>query len=61
MALAGFAFSKLNIVQRVLMGIGSLALLWPDPIMDVIGLALFAAMVLWNWFQNRSEKKATVG
>jgi TRAP transporter 4TM/12TM fusion protein len=61
MALAGFTFSKLNIVQRVIMGMGSLALLWPDPIMDVIGLVFFAMMVLWNWFQNRSEKKATVG
>jgi TRAP-type uncharacterized transport system fused permease subunit len=60
MALAGFAFQKLNIVQRILMGFGSLALLWPAPLMDIIGLGLFGLMILWNWLQRKRNLLTTI-
>jgi TRAP-type uncharacterized transport system fused permease subunit len=58
MSLAGFAFRPLNLVQRVLMGAGALCLLWPEVIMDAVGVGLFAVMLLWNVVQWRQDRKA---
>jgi TRAP-type uncharacterized transport system fused permease subunit len=56
MALAGFIFRPLNIAQRIVMGIAAVAFLWPNPLYDLLAAVLFAAIILWSWFQKRADR-----
>lgn len=59
MCLAGFVFRKLNIVQRVVLGVAAIVLLSSELQYHLIGLALAAAMTLWSWYQERTARRGT--
>lgn len=56
MSLAGFAFRKLNIVQRIVLGLSAVGFMTPEPMYHLIGLVLTAGMVLWSWYGARAER-----
>ena len=44
----GWFFTKLNIVERVLIGAAAFMLVMPDTVTDIIGLACFVIVLVWN-------------
>ena len=56
MCLAGFSFTRLNLVQRIVFGFSAAALLYPDLRLQGIGFALFAAGTFSAWWRKRAEQ-----
>jgi TRAP-type uncharacterized transport system fused permease subunit len=55
-ALSKWLFTKLNMIQMVLLLIGAFLMIEPNLIMSAIGLVLLVVVVIWQW---ASAKKAT--
>ena len=56
-ALEGYAMSHMNWIQRILSAAGGLLLIDPDPITDVLGIALLAIMVIWQYVQTKQMRR----
>ena len=58
-ALEGYAMSHMNWIQRILSAAGGLLLIDPDTITDVLGIALLAVMVIWQYAQTKHMRRKT--
>ena len=58
-ALEGYAMSHMNWIQRILSAAGGLLLIDPDTITDVLGIALLAVMVIWQYAQTKHVRRKT--
>ncbi len=45
----GYLFRKMPILNRLLLGIGAILLLWHDLVFNIIGLVLVMVVLLWEW------------
>ena len=52
-ALQGYIFSSMNPVQRILSAVGGVLLIDPNGFTDIIGIALIAAVIVWQLVQNK--------
>ena len=59
-ALEGFVITKMNPIERVMSAAGGLLLIDPNPITDVIGIALVAGAIVWQVLKRRKEKAEKV-
>ena len=57
-ALNGFLFKPMNIIFRVLMAVGGLCMLVPEPISDVVGLVIVAGLYLFLRMTTKKEAAA---
>ena len=57
-ALNGFLFKPMNILFRVLMAAGGLAMLVPEPISDVVGLVIVAGIYIFLRVTTKKEAAA---
>jgi TRAP-type uncharacterized transport system fused permease subunit len=57
MGVEGYYDSKLNIIQRLMAVAGGLLLIIPGLVTDLIGLALIAAVILWQKWQGKAIVK----
>ena len=57
-ALNGFLFKPMNIIFRVLMAVGGLCMLVPEPISDVVGLVIVAGIYLFLRMTTKKEAAA---
>jgi TRAP transporter 4TM/12TM fusion protein len=57
MGVEGYYDSKLNIIQRLMAVAGGLLLIIPGLVTDFIGLALIAAVILWQKWQGKAIVK----
>jgi TRAP-type uncharacterized transport system fused permease subunit len=53
-ALEGYLFSSMNPIQRILSGAAGILLIDPNGITDIVGIALIAAVVVWQILQKKN-------
>lgn len=58
--LGGYCMGNIGIVKRILFGIAAVTLAIPESITDVIGLVLFAALVILQFVTARKVKRAAL-
>ncbi len=59
-ALEGYIFANMNLIQRILAGAAGILLIDPNGMTDIIGIALIAIVIVWQYFGKRkSIKKLT--
>lgn len=56
--LEGYLFTRLNPLQRIIIGLGGLSLFIPETITDIIGLSAFAVMGVLNFLEGRRARQA---
>ncbi len=56
-ALEGYIFAHMNPLQRIMSAAGGLLLIDPNPITDIIGIALVAGVVVWQYFDKKRKLK----
>jgi len=52
-ALEGYIFARMNPIQRILSAAGGLLLIDPGAVTDIIGIALIALIVVWQFLQKK--------
>jgi len=52
--LEGYIMAKMNWIQRIVSIIAGLLLIYPGAVTDIIGIALIAAVVVWQIFQKKN-------
>ncbi len=52
-ALEGYLFGPMGLVSRLLMIPATVGIFWPDPVIEVAGLATIVALLALNWFMAR--------
>ena len=57
-ALEGYAFRKVSVVERILFAAAGLMCVVPETYSDVIGLSIIAVLIAWQLVRNRIERKA---
>jgi TRAP transporter 4TM/12TM fusion protein len=57
--LEAFLWRPMQLWMRVMLLPGIVALFWPDLMVEVLGMALVAALLALNWAQSRSDQPAT--
>ena len=62
-ALEGYLFTRMDMVSRLLVVPGTIAIFWSDPRAEAGGAALLLALVVLNWWQSRHKGRPglTVG
>ncbi len=58
--LEGYIFEHMNPVQRILSAAGGLLLIDPNPVTDVVGIAIVAGVFVWQYIERKISRKATV-
>ena len=60
-ALEGYMFARMNPIQRIFSTAGGILLIDPTLITDVVGIAIIAAVLVWQILQKgmTNKKKAT--
>ncbi len=56
-ALEGYAFRKVSVVERILFAAAGLMCVVPETYSDVIGLSIIAVLIAWQLVRNRIERK----
>ncbi|MFP3917331.1 TRAP transporter permease [Lysinibacillus telephonicus] len=59
-AIEGYFATHLNMIIRIVLGVGALLMLIPEPITDIIGTVIVLAVFVMNYVQNKKIKKKTV-
>jgi TRAP transporter 4TM/12TM fusion protein len=52
-ALEGYLFRPMDAVSRLMVVPGTVAIFWPDMVVEIAGAALLAGIVGWNWMGAR--------
>jgi TRAP transporter 4TM/12TM fusion protein len=60
-ALEGYLFIRMDMLSRILVVPGTIAIFWPDMVAEVGGAALLLAIVVLNWWRWRAEGVAQQG
>jgi len=55
----GYLFAELNWVSRILFIASGLAMIVPDTLSDIIGVAILTGLVLWHWKNHRAARATT--
>lgn len=55
-AIEGFMLTRVNWIQRILLGIGAILLIMPESRSDMAGIGLLAAAGIWHWTDLRRER-----
>lgn len=56
-AVVGFLYGPVSAVERILLGLVSIALIFPGVTSDFIGLPVFLALFVWNYARAKKLKK----
>jgi len=56
-AVEGYFIKSFHLIQRFLLGIGALLLIVPETITDIVGIVIVIAIIGWQFFQSKSNKK----
>ncbi len=56
-ALEGYAFGRMNWIQRILSGAGGLLLIVPGLVTDLAGIALVAVVIVWQVITRKNSEK----
>lgn len=59
-SLEGYLLEKSNVVLRILLGVGGLALMYPGSSTDLVGLALIAAVVIYEIIDRKRHPENVV-
>lgn len=59
-ALEGYFATHMNVLMRLVLGVGSLLMLVPEPFTDGIGLVIVLALFTVNYLQSKKVEKGTV-
>ena len=59
-ALEGYIFTNMNPIQRIMSAASGILLIDPNPITDIIGVALIALVFVWQLVQKKTEEKLSV-
>lgn len=59
-AAEGYLFTKMRVLVRVLLFVGSLLFMNPNWIQDMIGLLIISTVVLYQWFRKKSEERKEI-
>ena len=54
-ALEGFLFARMLTISRVLAAVGTAAIFWPDPIVEVSGFVLILVVLIVNFLRSRGR------
>lgn len=54
--LEGYMLKRINPIQRIMSAAGGLLLIDPNTLTDIIGIALIAAVVVWQIFEDKALK-----
>ena len=54
-ALEGYILSHMNWPQRIIAAVGGLLLIDPNLVTDVVGIALVAVVIVWQYLQNKKN------
>ncbi len=57
--LEGYIIAHMNWIQRILAAVAGIMLIDPSPVTDVIGIAVIAAIIVWQVFQKKQSKIKT--
>lgn len=57
LGIEGYVFRKLTNLRRTLLIIGGMALLWPTKIIDIGGICLCAAILIWEFIAVKNKSK----
>ncbi len=55
-ALNGFLFRRIGVIGRIVLAAGGLLMMDPNPITDLVGVVLLAAVALWQYLGARKAK-----
>ena len=58
-SLEGWLLTHMNPAQRIMAAAGGLLLIDPNPVTDIIGVTLVAAVAVWQFIQTRQSAKKT--
>jgi TRAP transporter 4TM/12TM fusion protein len=58
MAISRYAFTELVIWEVLLLFASGLMMMWPGTVTDILGLAVFAFVLITNWHRNRHQLKS---
>lgn len=53
----GYFKTRMNVVTRILLGVGALMTIFPEPLTDTIGLAIVLGIFALNYFNARKENQ----
>ena len=53
----GYFKTRMNVVTRILLGVGALMTIFPEPLTDTIGLAIVLGIFALNYFHARKENQ----
>ena len=59
-ALEGYVFTHMNPIQRIICAAGGLLLIDPNTITDIIGIALIAVVLAWQFLQKKHDQKQAI-
>lgn len=57
-ALEGYAFRNVSIVERIIFALGGLLCVMPESRTDILGLAIMAVLIVLQFIRNKIDKKA---
>lgn len=57
-ALEGRIFSRISVVERVILAVAALGLLYWDVQIELVSLAIVIALAAWNWWRSRAARPA---
>ncbi len=52
----GWLLRKANLIERVILVVAGLLLIYPEQNFDLVGLALFGLVAAWQWFSQRAAR-----
>ena len=59
-ALQGYLLTNMNVIQRILAGVGGLLLIDPSPVTDIVGISIVAVVFVWQMLQKASQSKKQI-
>ena len=57
-SLNGFLFKPMNVAVRIAIFVAGIMMMDPRPITDILGIALFCAICLWQYLGSKKVKAA---